>query len=363
MRELAAPLLAAHPAPHSLALDFGQVLVRVATNSQTLRERLSAYFRDFLASPALCATPDQADIEITALDTAAPDLGLLYAPRLPEPGKPRIKEEFIDFGDGRVVRKRLTGMHYLFGGGLNLAVGPCLANVNQVVNFINNRFIEWLLNRGCHLFHAAGVSVGDFGLAIAGFAGMGKSTLALHIMSLGTDFVSNDRVMACREGNGLTMHGLAKMPRVNPGTILHNEALCAVITPEERREFLAMDPDALWSLERKYDAFIGECFGPGRFRLKARLSGLALLNWRRGGGPLAVREVDLAARPDLHPAFMKDVGLFYEADGPSMEPAFTPETYLELLRGCPVLELSGGVDFKAAARILRDFLDDAAAGS
>ena len=359
LRALAAPILSAHPAELSLHLDFGEVIVRVATNNPALKARLTRYFRDFHTSPG------RTDIEVTAIEAPSPDFGLTYTPKQPDPGKARVKEEFAELPDGRVVRKLLTGMAFLFGDGLNLAVGPCLANGNQIVNFINNRFIEWLINRGCLLFHAAGVSArsgaGNAGLAIAGFSGMGKSTLALHVMSLGTDFVSNDRVMARRVDDGLAMYGLAKMPRINPGTIVHNEALRAVVTPKEREEFLSMDADALWCLERKYDAFIDECFGPGRYRIKARLAGLALLNWRRGGGPLSVREVDLAARPDLHPAFIKQVGLFYEADGPTLEPGFTSESYLNLLRGCPVLELSGGVDFEAAAKALRDFLDASAA--
>lgn len=360
LRALAAPILAAHPAAHALALDFGQALVRVSTNSPALRERLSRYFRDFLAAPGVCGVSPQADIEVTAIEAGSPDLGLAYRTKPPEPGKAVAKEEFAELTDGRVVRKRLTGMTFLFGGGFNLAVGPCLANDNQVVNFINNRFIECLVHGGCLLFHAAGVSLGNTGLAIAGFAGMGKSTLALHVMRLGADFVSNDRLMVRRDA-GLVMYGLAKMPRVNPGTIVHNEALAAMLTPTERERYLAMGQGELWRLEEKRDAFIDECFGPGRFRLKARMAGLALLNWRRGGGPLSVREIDLEQRPDLFPAFMKHVGLFFEADGPSLAQDFSPESYRKLLRGCPVLELAGGADFEPAARALWDFLASRAA--
>ena len=67
--------------------------------------------------------------------------------KTPDPGKTKIKEEYVDLDDGRIVRKRLTGMLFVFGGGQNVAVGPCGANLNQVINFINNRYIEWLLCR------------------------------------------------------------------------------------------------------------------------------------------------------------------------------------------------------------------------
>jgi HprK-related kinase B len=72
-----------------------------------------------------------------------------------------------------------------------------------------------------------------------------------------------------------------------------------------------------------------------------------MLNWKRGGGPVRARLVDLAARRELLPAFMKPAGVFYfHAEGAIRNP--TEDDYLRVLAGVPVLELSGGVDFHAA---------------
>ena len=100
-----------------------------------------------------------------------------------------------------------------------------------------------------------------------GFSGTGKSTLALHIMRSGTDFISNDRVMVEKAFQQHTMYGVAKMPRINPGTVLNNDSLQSVIPEQERLEFEALPPDELWDLEHKYDAFIDHCFGRRKFTL------------------------------------------------------------------------------------------------
>lgn len=348
IKGLAEPFLWAHPATRSLHLRFGGARILVRSNSKALTDKLAAYYRDFLddASGGQKAAPD---IEVRALELPEVDLGLPLAPKPPEPGKKRIKEEFLDLPDGRVVRKRLTGMVYLFGDGLQLALGPCLANDNQVVNFINNRYIERLIKAGSLLFHASGIAKGGKGLCLAGFAGMGKSTLALEIMRQGTDFVSNDRVMVERAGTGLVMHGLPKMPRVNPGTVLNNPDLSPVIPAEERTRFEAMPPAELWDLEHKYDAFIDECFGSGKFRLDCPMAGLVLLNWKRVDAPMTASRIDLPQRRDLMPAFMKELGLFFEMDEATRNRDFSEEAYLAMLGDCPVYELSGGVDFAAAA--------------
>lgn len=243
-------------------------------------------------------------------------------------------------------------MVFAFGSGEHYAFGPCLDNEPQLVNFVNNRYIQLVLNRGSLLFHTAAVAFNGAALALAGFAGAGKSTLALHIMRLGTDFVSNDRAMVRRSDDHLEILGVPKMPRVNPGTVLHNESLRPVIAKEERKVFEAMPPSELWNLEHKYDAFIHQCFGPNRFKLSGRLALLVILNWQRTAEPLSIRPVSLRERTDLLASFMKDVGLFFEADEPAHQLDFTSAAYLDLLEHCRVLELRGGIDFPKAAREL-----------
>ncbi|MFH1032999.1 MAG: HprK-related kinase B [Pseudomonadota bacterium] len=343
LSELTRPYLAQDSAVHGLILRLGQCRLRLLSNSPALAHGLRGYFADFLASPAQADEP--VDLTITALEAPAPQLGLPLAEKAPEPGKSKIKEEYVDLAGGRVVRKRLTGMVFMFGGGLNLAVGPCLANDNQVVNFINSRYIQFMLERDHLLCHAAAVTGPGGGLALAGFSGAGKSTLALHLVGLGLDFVSNDRLLIHLGPEGLHMHGVAKLPRINPGTALSTPRLGGILSPDETRRFAALPPAELWSLEHKYDVYLDRCFGPGRFSLSAPMLGLVVLTWRHGGGPFRLREVDPGRRVELLEAFIKSPGLFYLP--PPEAPAAT--AYLRDLAGCPVYELAGGADFPAAA--------------
>ncbi len=325
-------------------LKFDDCAVRVVSNSSALIALLKNYYQEFLSKP------QNPLMTITACEGRPMKFGVKLNIKQPDPGKNKIKEEFIDLSDGRLVVKRMTGMEFVFNKDFSVALGACVKNSNQIVNFINNRYIQWRLNSGCCLLHAAAVEHHGHGAGLCGFSGMGKSTLSLHLMSRGTDFVSNDRLMIQKFGRGLKMFGVAKLPRINPGTVLNNPDLLPVIPAAQRKRFAQLPTDELWKLEHKYDVDVHHIFGRDRFRLSAGMKALFILNWKRNGKPLSVKKVDLKFRKDLWPAFIKDPGLFYQPDHPHYFSEYaTPQAYMDHLKRVSVYELSGGVDFDAAA--------------
>ena len=171
-RELVARYL--EPLPFFLDIRLADVRLTVRCNLKALFVALSRYYREFLDAAGV------ADLEIVVIETGASFPALPFAPK--GAAGDAAKEECLDFSDGRVVRKRRSGLWLVFGPVGGYALGPCLENVDQVVNFIHARFMDRLVRAGARLLHAAGVAAGSNGLAIAGFAGAGKSTLALEIM-------------------------------------------------------------------------------------------------------------------------------------------------------------------------------------
>lgn len=349
--DLTSRLRKQYSADFRLFLRFDDCVFEIETNDSRLDSRLRQYFKSFMIMPS---TPD---IRVSALEATPPTIPADFTIKKPDPGKSRIKEEYLDIDGGRIVRKRLTDMLFIFGKGDNLAVGPCTANDNQVVNFINNRFIEWALNRGGLLGHAAGVSVNGRGLALAGFSGMGKSTLALRLLSAGADFVSNDRLIVQKRIDAIRMHGVAKYPRINPGTILNNEDLDGMLTEKQKKRYQTLPTDELWMLEDKFDVPIDAYYGKGRFSLNADMKGLVILNWRRTGKMPVIQTFRIADRPDLLGAFIKETGLFYLPANGAAAAAPDQKAYIDVLSRCACYEITGGVNFNAASMFCGEILN------
>jgi HprK-related kinase B len=188
------------------------------------------------------------------------------------------------------------------------------------------------------------------GLAIAGFAGMGKSTLALNLVGRGMKFLSNDRIMVKSSENGVTMYGIPKLPRINPGTILASPILKNVIPEKERLEFENIPAEKLWELEHKYDVDIAGIFGADRFVLTAGLNALVIINWDRNSKePFELNEVNIEQRGDLVRAYMKSPGLFFEMSEDIAPPDFSERAFINVMKNVKIYEMTGSVNFEEAA--------------
>jgi len=293
-------------------------------------------------------------------------LGLDFVDWKREPDKTGRKDAYVDLEDARLVQKVRTGMVFLQSRDARIAAGPCRRYDNQVINFVNAQYMNWLQNRGWLICHASGLVKDSGCLAIAGFSGGGKSTLMLRLMDdPAVSYLTNDRLFVHRADTGTQAVGIPKLPRINPGTIVHNPALHGLLSDAQRAEFLAMPREELWHLEDKYDVHVDRVYGAGRITEQAPLRAFLVLNWQRDSDtPLRVEQVDLARRRELLAAIMKSPGPFYQfTDGSFFTDtmALNEEAYLAALDGVAVYEASGRVDFDGLTRhCLQDMMEAAA---
>ncbi len=332
--------------PSSVCLQLMDYRLAIRSNSERFLQCMQSYF-----SHVLAPSSDDVRAEVIAIERDIVNAGIEFVDWNREPGKTGRKDAIYDFPAGRLVQKVRTGMLFLQSDQDLVVAGPCLEYDNQVINFINSQFLNWLQNDGYLLCHAAALSRNGHGLAIAGLSGGGKSTLMLNLMNdEATAFVSNDRLLVRRQGEATHAVGIPKLPRINPGTIVHNPRLFPLIDEDAREQLLQLDKRALWKLEQKYDADINALYGPGRIRHETSLQKFLVLNWSHDSDEeLRVTSSDLSQRPDLLSAIMKPSGPFYmDAAGVFNKDDEFPEAakYLAELADVAVYEASGKVDFE-----------------
>jgi HprK-related kinase B len=329
----------------NLLLQFENSAFRVHTNEEQIITTLSDYFAEWVINDC-----DLAITDVYAYNQETPEFGFDYTEYRESPEK-RIKEIFFDEDDIRVVKKTKTGVHFIISPENWIAVGPLLANTNQLINYINAIFMELQLDDNSLLFHAAGISKNGKGLVIAAPSGKGKSTTALNLMNHGLDFVSNDRVIIRNNTGDFSMIGVPKHPRVNPGTLLNNDKVKYLLREPER--FDGMSREEIWNIEEKYDAVIPDCYGSEKFQLKAEAKGLLIIDWENSNEDTVIEELDLTSRMDLLPAIMKKPSLMTPRKHDEKK-NITDKEYVDFLKDLPVYILKGNKDPETGQTLVMD---------
>lgn len=339
-------------ADETVLLQLQNYKIAIRSNSFALLKKLKHYFAHTLTEKN---TTDVANIEVLAFDRELPELDLEFIDWKREPGKTGRKDAYIDLEDGRMIRKVRTGMVFLQSKDYLIAAGPCLTNDNQLINFINAQYMNFMQQEGALICHAAALVNNKKCLAIAGFSGGGKSTLMLRLLEeAASNYLTNDRLFLKQMSGGVSAQGIPKLPRINPGTMMNSDRLRSFLPESRQKELSTLAKDELWELEEKYDVFFDEVYGvDNKIVSSASLDAFLILNWQRDSSePCYIESVDIHERQDILPAVMKSPGPFYQYKDGSFyrdDTTLDKNEYLDLLGKIDIYEASGTVDFNYAA--------------
>ncbi|MFT6917305.1 MAG: HprK-related kinase B [Motiliproteus sp.] len=346
--------------PFHARLVFGPLAVNVHSNAAVILDRLRDYYKSYRQDSIA-----EHELDLFLIEQAEPGASLDWQEVPREVGKQGRKEGFVDAESGRWIKKFKTDMLMLQRQKDPVVVGPCLQNIAQIINFINNQFINSHLCSGYLLGHASGFSVQGQVTAIAAGSGGGKSTLMLRCLeNPQRQFLTNDRILiqAIDTGANAKTHdkvkavGVAKLPRVNPGTLLHSERLNPILPADQQQLLRQLPQQDLWVLEQKYDIQIEDHYGPDRVQLQGELANLLMLDWSLDSNePTRLERVDLNDEPHAIEGLRKRPGPFYQdAEGAfgDLDACATVEAYCAMLKGVRVFRLTGSIDFDKAFELL-----------
>ncbi len=286
---------------------FADVVVEVRANDERVLRELDEYYQAFLCTDCHA----KADHVVYALHL--PDAKTQERMRdfRRSEGGGRIKEEFCDLFEGRLVRKKRTLVEIFFDGRHNLIFG----NLNedsfkQLVRFINVVYSRhYLTRKGYMLWNAGAVSRSGKAVAFAARPGMDKDAVVAAFLSGGYDFVSHDRLMVkTRDEAQPHLLGYPSQPIFSAASLLVSPRL---------RSLLGLRPENLASMtnedlqEKRYEVDVASLYGPNRFRLQADLCCMYLLQWSlTSSSPMGIHEVGSDLVLQEVPFYYKDLGVF-----------------------------------------------------
>jgi hypothetical protein len=98
-------------------------------------------------------------------------------------------------------------------------------------------------------------------------------------------------------------------------------------------------------------------YGKGTVDLSARMRALLLLRWRRSGGDVRVRPLEVSEALAHLPLYYKDLGAFDLERAPGFAPGpDVVQRYRALLRRVTLVEITGAPDFPRLVKLVSDLL-------
>ena len=342
----------------TLSLTFQGLTLDVRADDPALLAYLSDYYAA-LTCRTLPSTPVQhTTLHVFLVNQPPETQGIDWTPVERNKASPLgLKEAYRDCPQGRWIHKIRTGIALLQSLTAPIAIGDLTRHKSQVVNFINNQFLNHQQRLGYLLGHASAFEEQGVVTAIAASSGGGKSTLMLKALeNENVRFLSNDRILFQPGNAQVDVLGVAKHPRVNPGTLLNSSRLINLLTAEERRRFEGMPTRKLWDIEQKHDVLIDLAYGKNKTALSGSLDHLILLDWSlEATSTTALTPVNIEQTPKALEGLRKAPGPFFQQADGSFPPEHIPDCqhYAEHLRGVQVMRLTGIIDFERAIELLK----------
>jgi HprK-related kinase B len=138
-------------------------------------------------------------------------------------------------------------------------------------------------------------------------------------------------------------HGLPKLPRVNPGTLLASSKTRSVVDAASRRTYQRMKAGELWHVESKHDLDVRKTLRRN-WLLAAPLASVFVLDWRDEGS-LSAQLLAPDAAVDALRGTAKSFGPFDRKLAARSDSAL-----LDMVRKVPVYRVSGRADPSMLAR-------------
>jgi len=175
-----------------LSLTFNGLKLHILADNRAVLDELESYYS------GLCEDRGVDTEQRVYLLDREPDTGSVQWTQVKRKKTSQLglKEAFCDTPGGRWIHKLRTGMVMFQSLTDPMVIGDLMANPSQVVNFINNQFLNHYQRQGYLLGHAAAFDVDGDTTAIAASSGGGKSTLMLRALETeSARFLSNDRIL------------------------------------------------------------------------------------------------------------------------------------------------------------------------